>query len=126
MKIPGIQEVLKIKGEMQHMNFNALSQLDDFCELFHMRLVSVDDMSGTLSPEYAITMTCEDDSPIDDYGVYYYLVALSSGGELYVCEEDMFSGDTSKTPLIPISEFTDNLYNDLISDGWTYSDGVWS
>lgn len=105
------------------MNFNALSQLDDFCELFHMRLVRVEDMSGTLSPEYAITMVCEDDSPIGEYGVYYSLVASSSGGELYVCEEDMFSGDASD--LVPISEFTDNLYNDLISDGWTYSDGVW-
>ena len=108
------------------MNFNALSQLDDFCELFHMRLVRVEDMSGTLNPEYAITMVCEDDSPIDEYGTYYYLVADIYDGEFCVCEDELFSGDTSKTPLIPISEFTDNLYNELISESWTYSDGVWS
>lgn len=107
------------------MNATDISQLDDFCELFNMRLVSMDGMSGTLSPSYFITMICEDNSPIDAAGTYYYLVADIYQGEFCVCEDELFSGDTSKTPLIPISEFTDNLYNELISEGWTYSDGLW-
>lgn len=107
------------------MNFAVLSQLDDFCELFHMRLASVDDMSGTFAEfDYAITMICEDDSPVGEYGEYYYLVASNCGGELCVCAEDDFHGDISD--LIPISTFSDDLYNDFIRhDGWTYSDGVW-
>ena len=99
-------------------------QLHKFCKIFHLRLISIDDQSGTLNPRYLITMMCENYSPLADDGTYYYLVGDTRKGVLCVCEEDMFFG-TTKSLLVPIQEFTINLYEELIEGGWEYSNGNW-